>query len=119
MSLFFGCLLAYTVLSCDVRKGYDEGTLRSHEDALRRTLLTVRAEIKRYTSDNGHPPRSLSDLVTSGQMSLVPVDPITGKADWTIIFYDCQLSTDCKNGIKDVHSASTAKSTKGDLYSDW
>jgi len=79
----------------------------------------MRDGIKKYTKDHGQPPQTLNDLVNANYLSLIPRDPITNEVNWIVVQYDCALNVNCKMGIKDVHSASTAKSTKGDMYSDW
>ena len=119
MGLILACLLACTVASCTAKKGYEDALLRVREEALQTNLAIIRQEIKQFTSDNGRPPQALSDLVSARQINQIPSDPITDKADWIIVPYNCPPSANCKQGIKDVHSASTAKSTRGSLYSDW
>lgn len=51
----------------------------------------------------------------------IPIDPITGKADW--VFRSCYDSGDSTSwggeNVFDVHSASTALALNGEKYSDW
>ena len=51
----------------------------------------------------------------------IPIDPMTGKADWD--FRSCYDSADSTSwggeNVFDVHSKSTAKALNGDKYSDW
>jgi general secretion pathway protein G len=51
----------------------------------------------------------------------IPIDPMTGKADW--VFRSCYDSTDSTSwggeNIFDVHSKSDAKALNGEKYSDW
>jgi hypothetical protein len=77
----------------------------------------MRDGIAKYTKDKGRPPQSLNELVDTGYISHIPRDPVTNELDWVVVLYDCSASANCKQGIKDLHSASTAKSTKGSLYS--
>jgi len=79
----------------------------------------MREGIKKYTSDKGRPPETLDELVDAGFISYVPSDPVTEKPDWVLVVYDCSASANCKNGIRDIHSASTKKSSKGNSYADW
>lgn len=51
----------------------------------------------------------------------IPVDPMTGKADW--VFRSCYDSSDSTSwggeNIFDVHSKSDGKALNGEKYSDW
>jgi len=78
----------------------------------------MRDGIRKYTNDKGGPPKSLEELVHTGYISYIPRDPVTNEIDWVIVRYDCSAFPNCKKGIKDVHSASTAKSSKGNPYSE-
>ena len=114
-------LLAYSGLACSVaRKSYQEAQLKSREASLELLLKQLRDVIKQYELVNGHPPKTLNDIVTSGYINEIPSDPITGKTDWVVVINKCpQLSANCTEGVKDLHSASKEKSTRGNLYSDW
>lgn len=114
-------LLAYLGIACNVaRKSYQEGQLKSREASLDLLLKQLRDVIKQYELDNGHPPKTLNDIVTSGYINEIPIDPITGKTDWVVVINKCpQVSANCTEGVKDLHSASKEKSTRGNLYSEW
>ena len=51
----------------------------------------------------------------------IPIDPMTGKADW--VFRSCYDASDATNwggeNVFDVHSKSDAKALNGEKYSDW
>jgi general secretion pathway protein G len=51
----------------------------------------------------------------------IPIDPMTGKADW--VFRSCYDSADSTSwggeNVFDVHSKSDGKALNGDKYSDW
>ena len=64
-------------------------------------------------------PQSLDDLVTSGYMREVPVDPFTGQKDWAPVTGDDPNSMSGETGIIDVHSSSAETSTDGTPYSEW
>jgi uncharacterized membrane protein len=86
---------------------------RIKEAALRRTLFTLRSVISQYTLDKHKAPQSLDDLVESGYIKSIPIDPITGRNDtWT-------LERDEVTGNSAVHSGSNAASSDGSRYNTW
>jgi general secretion pathway protein G len=114
-------LLAYSGMACNVaRKSYQESQRKAQEASLELLLSQLRDVIKQYELVNGHPPKTLNDVVTSGYINEIPSDPITGKADWVVVMSKCpQPADNCTEGVKDLHSASKEKSTRGNLYSEW
>jgi general secretion pathway protein G len=113
-------LLACVLISCGpTKKGYESAIRNGNEQILRTNLSNIRGIIRQYAIDNGAPPEALSDLVEAGYINEIPPDPMTNKTDWTVVRNHCPALTKCKEGIVDIHSASPAKSLKGDSYSDW
>jgi hypothetical protein len=119
MGLVLILFLSCAVSSCAFWQGYQEGLSKGREAYLQADLSMMRDGIKKYTKDKGGPPQSLNELVDTGYISYIPRDSVTNEIDWVIVLYDCSASANCKKGIKDVHSASTAKSSQGNLYADW
>ncbi len=108
----------FTMANCHVvTESRDRAQIRAREDALTAALRYVREAISEYIHDHGMPPHQLDDLLTAGYFASIPVDPITGKADWAVEFIPCDGP--CEKIIKDIHSSSTAKSCKNNLYSEW
>jgi general secretion pathway protein G len=105
--------------SCHAYKEYDKSVLHARETVLRDDLFQLRKTIDIYAADRGTLPQSLDDLVKAGYLREVPDDPITGKKDWEIVVGDDPDSTKGGKGIVDVHSASTARSSKGTPYNEW
>jgi general secretion pathway protein G len=91
----------------------------SQETVLRENLFQIRREVDRYTAYKGGLPESLDELVRAGYLREVPLDPITGQNDWTIVMGNDPYSSEERQGIKDVKSTSPAKSSEGKPYSDW
>ncbi len=58
---------------------------------------------------------------TKVYLRAIPIDPMTGKADW--VFRSCYDSADSTSwggeNVFDVHSASKALALNGEKYSDW
>lgn len=93
----------------------------AREAVLKEDLHTMRQAIDSYTVDKQKAPDSLDDLVRSGYLKVMPVDPTTHRSDsWTADRSDAYRSVDeTSTGINDVHSGSQELSTEGSIYSTW
>lgn len=99
------------ILSCTYRKT----VLKAREAALAEDLQHMRAGIQRYTQDQKTPPQELSDLVKTGYLQEIPVDPITDHEDWQVK----KSLVLGKAGIVAVHSAASQASSTGAPYDEW
>jgi general secretion pathway protein G len=116
--------------------------IRAREGELRKDLENMRDAIDRYhqlalqhkfrtavASDNY--PTDLDKLVKGEEISAdgrrlvflkkIPVDPMTGKADWGLrcTSDDYDSTTWCGDNVFDVYSKSTTTGMNGTKYSDW
>lgn len=93
----------------------------AREAVLKEDLHVMRQAIDSYTVDKQKAPQTLDDLVTSGYMKVMPVDPMTHRSDsWVGARSDNYQTVDeTATGINDVHSGSQDLSTDGSLYSTW
>ncbi len=99
--------------------------LKARESLLRKELNEMRKAISRCRVDNRagkvHTCDSLRDLVESGYLREIPIDPITGKRDWLEISgkddLPCGVSDLCD--IFYVYSSSTLISSQGTTYFEW
>ena len=99
---------------------YNTSILHAKEGVLKQNLYTMRQLISQYTLDKQKAPQALDDLVTAGYFKQIPIDPMTGHADWTVEQEDYQMAVDQQEpGITDVHSASSQPSSDGTAYSTW
>ncbi len=99
---------------------YQKSVIRARETVLRQNLFTLRTVIDEYTYDKAKAPQSLEDLVREGYLRQIPVDPMTGQADWEVIMEDSVTSVNqTEPGIFDVRSRSTARSLEGTPYNEW
>ncbi len=99
---------------------YNTSILRAKESVLKQDLFELRSLISQYTLDKQKAPQGLEDLVSAGYLKQLPVDPMTGQANWEVVQEDTLLSVDQQDpGISDVHSASNLISTDGTAYSSW
>lgn len=100
---------------------YQKSITRTKESVLRNNLFTLRTLIDEYTYDKQKAPQSLRDLVDSGYLRQIPVDPMTGSSEtWRVIMEDSLTSaSQSEPGIYEVRSGSEKKSLDGTPYSDW
>ncbi|MGA8110447.1 MAG: type II secretion system protein [Acidobacteriaceae bacterium] len=91
------------------------------EAALKEDLHVMRDAIDSYTMDKNKAPQSLDDLVQSGYLKVIPVDPMTHSADtWVTATDDTYSDLDqTEPGITDVHSGSDETGSDGQPYSGW
>ena len=102
---------------------YKQSILRAKESVLRQDLFTLRQVIDQYTLDKQKAPQSLDDLVSTGYMKQLPMDPFTGKNDtWAVVQEEDTIADPSQTeagGISDVHSGSGLISSDGTAYSSW
>ena len=105
---------------------YKNSTTRARESVLREDLWVLRDLINQYHADKGKYPASLEDLVESGYLHKIPVDPITKSADtWVTIMDEPppdapeEDEEETEPGITDVQSGATGVGLDGTDYSSW
>ncbi len=98
---------------------YQKTIVAAREAVLRDDLFNMRKLLDQYAADKGKLPQSLDDLITSGYMRELPVDPFTDQKDWTPVTGDDPSSTSGEQGVTDLHSASPEVSSDGRPYSEW
>jgi len=100
---------------------YKASVKAASEAALHEDLQVMRQAIDAYTMDKQKAPQSLDDLVSSGYLRSVPVDPMTRQSStWNTTSDDTLSSIDqTDGGITDVHSGSQETASDGSKYSSW
>jgi general secretion pathway protein G len=100
---------------------YEKTVVRAREATLHQDLFVMRQAIQNYTSDKEAGPTSLDDLVSTGYLRAIPIDPMTRQKNWTTESTDLLLSAQqTAVGITDVHSASGSISPfENTPYSEW
>jgi general secretion pathway protein G len=106
---------------------------RANEAALKTDLRTMRDVIDQYYGDKGRYPPTLDELVESGLLRAIPIDPFTKSSEtWELVYEDEEeggeggdffteegfLEGD-EPGIVDVHSGSELISISGEPLSEW
>lgn len=99
---------------------YQKSIIRAKESVLHNNLATLRQVIDNYTYDKEKAPQNLQDLVSEGYLRAIPVDPMTGNANWQTVMEDASQSVNqSEPGIFDVKSMSDKMGTDGTAYSNW
>ena len=91
------------------------------EAVLKEDLHTMRSAIDSYTVDKGKAPQALDDLVQTGYLKELPIDPMTGRSDtWQVSQSDTFTDVDeTQGGIDNVHSGAQTLATDGSSYNTW
>ncbi len=100
---------------------YIQNVRHAKEAVLREDLYTMRRAIDSYTIDKQQAPQALDDLVQSGYLKTMPIDPITQRSDtWVAVQSDTLMSVDqTQPGIDDVHSGAQQSASDGSSYATW
>jgi general secretion pathway protein G len=99
---------------------YKTAITQSREAVLKEDLFRFRDVIDQYYADKGKWPASLEALVEEGYLRKVPPDPMTGAADWEVVFAEADPDNPSEiPGVYDVKSASTTLSQGGTPYNEW
>jgi general secretion pathway protein G len=100
---------------------YTTNIKHAREAVLKSDLHTLRTAIDSYTVDKQKAPQSLDDLVQSGYIKSMPVDPFTHRIDtWIPVQADTLMSLDqTDSGIDDIHSGSQETAIDGTSYNTW
>jgi general secretion pathway protein G len=109
------------ILSAIAIPAFVRSVKQAKEAALREDLHTMRMAIDSYTVDKEKAPQGLDDLVQSGYLKTLPVDPMTSRSDtWITGMSDTLMDiNETQGGIDDVHSGSQGLATDGTTYNTW
>jgi general secretion pathway protein G len=100
---------------------YIQSVKRAKEAVLREDLHTIRTAIDSYTVDKEKAPQGLDDLVQSGYLKSIPIDPMTSRNDTWMTGQSDTLTdiNETQGGIDDIHSGSQGVSVEGTTYNTW
>lgn len=98
---------------------YQRTIMHAREAVLRDDLYKMRSLLDQYAADKGKLPQSLDDLISERYMRELPVDPVTGQKDWSVITGEDPNSTSGEQGVVDIKSASPDVSSEGTPYAEW
>lgn len=104
---------------------FRHATQKAREAVLREDLWVLRDVIDQFYTDHARYPAGLDELVATGYIRRIPVDPITESADTWEVSYEPldEEATDGPEyeepGITDVHSGASGRAMDGTYYSEW
>jgi general secretion pathway protein G len=109
------------ILAAIAIPAYTSNVRNAKEATLREDLHVMRSAIDSYTVDKSKAPQSLDDLVESGYLKTMPIDPFTRRSDtWVPVQEDTLMSIDQTDpGIDDVHSGAQMTAADGSAYNTW
>lgn len=103
---------------------FRHSTRKAKEAVLRENLWVMRDVIDQFHTDKGRYPSALDELVSSGYIRTIPMDPITESNEtWEVSYEalgeDVPEDPDEELGITDVHSGSSERAGDGTYYNEW
>jgi general secretion pathway protein G len=100
---------------------YRHSVVYSREAILKEDLFRMKEAIDQYYADKNQYPPSLDDLVSSGYLRSIPIDPITNSAStWETEPAPPDPNNPISSGgVYSVKSGSDATSMDGTKYNDW
>jgi general secretion pathway protein G len=99
---------------------YRVAIMQSREAVLKEDLYRFRDLIDQYYADKGTYPASLEALIEDGYLKKMPLDPMTGQADWEAVPEESDPDNPTETpGIQDIRSASAQISMAGTPYNEW
>jgi general secretion pathway protein G len=99
---------------------YRAALMQSREAVLKEDLYRFRDLIDQYYADKGKYPASLEALIEDGYLKKMPLDPMTGEANWEPVPAESDPDNPTETpGIQDVRSASEMISMAGTPYNEW
>jgi general secretion pathway protein G len=94
--------------------------IQAREAVLKEDLYRLREALDQHQADKGVYPPSLESLIEAGYIRRLEADPMTGAADWEVVFEEADTDNPAQSpGVYDVRSASTATSLSGTPYNEW
>ena len=101
--------------------GYKTSVQRGREAVLKEDLFRMRDAIDQFYVDKGKYPVDLSELVGSGYLRAVPVDPMTNSVDsWQMVPAEPDPNNPSADiGVYNVKSGSEGQAIDGSNYADW
>jgi general secretion pathway protein G len=107
-------LAVLAILTAMIAPRYLDRVDQARETVLKEDLVGLRTAIDQYLRDKAHYPSALDDLVAQRYIRTIPVDPLTGRADWIVL-----PPKDGAAAVYDVRSAAVGRAADGTDYAHW
>ena len=98
---------------------YQQIQLKAKETILKENLRQMRKLLDQFAADKEHLPQSLEEIVQAGYIREVPIDPLTGEANWDLEMGDDDVSLSGGQGIVDIHSRAIGEGSDGKRYGEY
>ena len=100
---------------------YRHSVVYSKEAVLKEDLFRMKEAIDQYYADKNQYPAALDDLVSSGYLRTLPIDPITNSAStWVTVPAEPDPNNPISvGGVYSVKSGAEGTAMDGTKYSDW
>lgn len=98
---------------------YNSIQTKAKETILKEDLRVMRRALDMYSADKEQLPQSLEDLVAAEYLHSIPVDPMTGEADWEVEMGEDHISREGGQGIIDVRSGARGTGSDGKAYREY
>ena len=98
---------------------YQHIQMKAKETILKEDLRVMRRALDQFTADKERLPQSLEELVSEQYIHSIPIDPITGQADWDVEMGDDEFSLQGGQGVRDVRSSAPGEDSEGKSYKDY
>jgi general secretion pathway protein G len=92
---------------------------KARETILKEDLRVMRRAIDQFTADKERLPASLDELVSEHYIREIPIDPITGQADWEVETGEDEFSIQGGQGVVDVRSSAPGEGSDGTPYREY
>ena len=126
-ALFAAVAVLVVAVGVMLTQKHNSDVQHQREAALRDALGSIRHAIGAYRSKHQHSPASLNDLVTDGELRVIPTDPIThSNTTWKTTIEESVRVDDFQPGsaktapsLTDVHSGASGSDSTGRPFADY
>lgn len=110
------------ILVAIIVPNYKYHVARAKEVVLKENLYHIRDAINKFYQDKNKYPTALEDLIIFKYIRMIPIDPITRKANWELVHFEPEESEDfdpeIADSIIDVRSAAEGSTLDGTPYKE-
>jgi len=101
---------------------YKHHVRKARESVLQENLFQIRDAISKFYTDKNKYPTALEDLVTFRYLKKIPIDPITKKNQWELVYFEPDEMEDfdpeIAESIIDIRSMAQGSTVEGTPYKE-